>query len=1168
MNTESESGEVVNDEKRKSSILDELDEMSYKVSRKSSDISNITRQLYVLGQLTKDAPPEVLPKYFSKTSTMKQNRSMREKSTSLRSKSQKKTLKKIYKTDLKLRKTLDKQLQGTALMLPAKQKKLAQKMGFDGVWSLKDLITLKIRRKQNSANRDSHIVSFYFILKWLQELCAIIQKLHKRDICIDNLSLETIFVNRSLEVYVSNVNEVNSEESYRKELDLFLIGVTFFEACCLYYRLEFDFEGSSLQKIENLERKYIELGEDNNNLQELIFLTNKELKSFLELVETERGAPLPEMLADLIIQNCSPASLSRRKTFELIECLETILVEEVAKDEKSNIQVLQTLLSTKRLENKIIHLSETISQKKVDSLLPVYSNNGLFDADISTEPFESKSEVLESLPSNDSYFPQNNTSSKVTVNSEQTPKTQLRKLQNFFDAANSEIPKEEDAKSEAFGDVMDDIDIETRKRARSLDRGYEKAIQKDLSLNEGVEIKTLSRNEAKKALATLKVEPSKLGNQFDLQKLLSAEEAIAIVRKATILFQQEPNLLRVKAPVNIVGDIHGQYYDLRNMINLVNGKTDISASKLFLGDYVDRGAFSCEVLLYLFALKIKAPDKIWLLRGNHESRIVSSHFGFKEECLVKYGARFFNACALAFQSLPIGAVVETALGNWFCTHGGISMAVTDLNQFTEVDRFSEPALNGFLCDVLWADPVGDDLLKRQSANQFMRIEYTPNYTRGCSCRYGFRAVKKFLEKNDLVGIIRAHEVQEAGYKLHFKQLHSKKNTPIVLTLFSAPHYCGRYNNKAAFITLEYDMNNTNVTPSLGSKIYSKKGRLRDRKDANSSKTLFTTVTRTIKRKKKIQTSSKVPDQEKKGLPLEIVHVTQFDAVTSPMPVQFESAHYREELNIQAICPYIATDCASFVLKAIELIPSAQGVENITLQEEKQFQEIKPPKLRRFMRPNILTKSGRSWKALHAIGFSENSLENTSEVASEPPKVSNTPRLRYDRAASMDSINEMNPLLMQTKFESARSSFNTSIKNIPKEIYITEGLKSEETDTEGSLQQVKFTKKEILAIKALFLLVDRREKGEIDAEDLLVWAQDFQYMVNDYEVNLCIQLLAENKLAINFQDFLLFASKCKKDWIKRKIEAIKSEGDSTIIPQSSDSLFHFKANQSRSANEAP
>ena len=92
----------------------------------------------------------------------------------------------------------------------------------------------------------------------------------------------------------------------------------------------------------------------------------------------------------------------------------------------------------------------------------------------------------------------------------------------------------------------------------------------------------------------------------------------------------EPNLLRVDGKTVIVGDIHGQFYDLINMLKKVAKPGFTNTKAVFLGDYVDRGNYGPEVAIYLFVLKICFPDKVNLLRGNHESRDMTEMFNFRQ----------------------------------------------------------------------------------------------------------------------------------------------------------------------------------------------------------------------------------------------------------------------------------------------------------------------------------------------------------------------------------------------------------------------------------------------------------------------------------------------------------------------------------------------------------
>ena len=226
--------------------------------------------------------------------------------------------------------------------------------------------------------------------------------------------------------------------------------------------------------------------------------------------------------------------------------------------------------------------------------------------------------------------------------------------------------------------------------------------------------------------------PEELIERFKAQERMSLGEAMELIDRAKDIMFREPNILQLDAPVVTVGDIHGQFYDLVNLLE-EGGKPGPDNVYLFLGDYVDRGSFSCEVMLTLLKLKVAYPDRIWLLRGNHECRTVSGHFGFKEECKIKYGVNVYYRFLLTFQTMPLAAVISTAYGDIFACHGGLSPLWKTLDDIQRINRFVEPEDDPSLLDILWSDPIDeydmDQMTDREYAD-FMRIEFRPNPTRG------------------------------------------------------------------------------------------------------------------------------------------------------------------------------------------------------------------------------------------------------------------------------------------------------------------------------------------------------------------------------------------------------------------------------------------------------
>ncbi|KAF8156848.1 Metallo-dependent phosphatase-like protein [Crassisporium funariophilum] len=286
-----------------------------------------------------------------------------------------------------------------------------------------------------------------------------------------------------------------------------------------------------------------------------------------------------------------------------------------------------------------------------------------------------------------------------------------------------------------------------------------------------------------------------LKNHFYREGRLDEDQALWILEKATEILRKEGNVLQVDAPITVCGDIHGQYYDLMKLFEV--GGSPADTRYLFLGDYVDRGYFSIECVLYLWSLKIWYPDSLFLLRGNHECRHLTDYFTFKLECKHKYSERVYDACMESFCSLPLAAVMNK---QFLCIHGGLSPELNTLDDLRAIDRFREPPTHGLMCDILWADPV-EDFGTEKTTDSFVH-----NHVRGCSYFFTYQAACQFLERNNLLSIIRAHEAQDAGYRMYRKT--KTTGFPSVMTIFSAPNYLDVYNNKAA--VLKYESNVMNI----------------------------------------------------------------------------------------------------------------------------------------------------------------------------------------------------------------------------------------------------------------------------------------------------------------------------------------------------------------------
>lgn len=267
------------------------------------------------------------------------------------------------------------------------------------------------------------------------------------------------------------------------------------------------------------------------------------------------------------------------------------------------------------------------------------------------------------------------------------------------------------------------------------------------------------------------------------RKLLAEGLVKEICQKVKELLLNESNVIHIQGPVTVVGDIHGQFYDLLEIFKIGGYPPD--TNYLFLGDYVDRGYYSVETICLLTCLKLRYPSRIQLVRGNHESRTVTQTYGFYTECYRKYGsANVWNYFTSMFDFLTLSVVIDNTI---FCVHGGLSPSLHKIDQIKVLDRFKEIPHEGPMADLVWSDP---DPEKEDFAMS----------PRGAGYTFGSQVVKKFLHTNGMDHILRAHQLCMEGYQVLFEGLLS--------TVWSAPNYCYRCGNLASILEVETGFFNT------------------------------------------------------------------------------------------------------------------------------------------------------------------------------------------------------------------------------------------------------------------------------------------------------------------------------------------------------------------------
>lgn len=310
------------------------------------------------------------------------------------------------------------------------------------------------------------------------------------------------------------------------------------------------------------------------------------------------------------------------------------------------------------------------------------------------------------------------------------------------------------------------------------------------------------------------------------------DEMEIMLEQVKQLFAQEQRCIQIKTPAYVIGDIHGNIKDpvllarllwrkafIRRptSVNMFNSSTlneHIPSRKsryVFLGDLVDRGPNSLEVVLYLFSWKILRPNYFILIRGNHEVWYTNQNYTFKDELITKFGHENGNMLWEMFNDtfdyMPLCGVIDKKI---FCCHGGIPRSNMSIHAINAIRcPLRNPKSQSRIADeIMWSDPCPSkqfNTLRRHQHNFLRRksryginihdddSEFLFNEKRNAGYLFNERALDKFLHENGLTFLIRSHEYCSKGYKINLNNR--------CLTVFSNINYCNQ-GNKAAFAMVE------------------------------------------------------------------------------------------------------------------------------------------------------------------------------------------------------------------------------------------------------------------------------------------------------------------------------------------------------------------------------
>lgn len=279
--------------------------------------------------------------------------------------------------------------------------------------------------------------------------------------------------------------------------------------------------------------------------------------------------------------------------------------------------------------------------------------------------------------------------------------------------------------------------------------------------------------------AVLSSELSEIADKSRRMKLPIVPKALlqSLISEAKEIFSNEPIILSIPVPILVVGDLHGHILDILRILK-ANGLPP-ETRYLFLGDFIDRGEFSTEVMTLVLVIKVLFPMDVFIVRGNHEFGTVCDHMDFYNELYNVYNDDTVKDSFIdMFSFIPLAA---NAQGFALCVHGGIGPSWFFLEQLKDMKRPLLDFDNDLITEILWSDPT--DAIEL----------YEPSH-RGLGVHFGKTPVLNFLQRTGFTYIVRGHQCVNGGCET---SLGSR-----VITVFSASNYCGCDQNRCGVLRLE------------------------------------------------------------------------------------------------------------------------------------------------------------------------------------------------------------------------------------------------------------------------------------------------------------------------------------------------------------------------------